>query len=80
MEKKEYIQQSSKILEKILRLENDFDSLVRKYYLDAPKERGKKSTEFYKEMSGILDDCERSLFSMRDKLKKPDLIQGYNTK
>ena len=48
MEKNEYLQKSRTFLEKILGLENEFDSLVRKYYLDTPIEKGKKRTDFYK--------------------------------
>lgn len=80
MEEKVYLQKSRLFLEKILGLENEFDSLVRKYYLDTPMEKGKKRTDFYEEMSGILDDFERSLFSMREKLNDPDSIQGYDTR
>lgn len=46
MEKNEYFQKSRTILEKIIRLENEFNFLVREYYLDTPKEKGKKRTEF----------------------------------
>ena len=80
MEKNEYFQKSRTILEKIIRLENEFNFLVREYYLDTPEEKGEKRTEFYNEMSGIIDDFERSVFSMREKLNNPDSIQGYNTR
>lgn len=79
MKKKEYLQKSCMILEKVIRLENEFNFLVREYYLDTPEEKGEKRTEFYKEMSGIIDDFERTVFSMREKLNNPDSIQGYNT-
>ena len=79
IKKKEYLQKSSIILEKIIRLENEFNFLVREYYLDTPEEKGEKRTEFYKEMSGIIDDFERIVFSMREKLNNPDSIQGYST-
>ena len=80
MKKKEYLQKSRTILEKIIRLESEFGSLVREYYLDTPEEKGEKRTEFYKEMSGIIDDFERTVFSMRKNLNNPDSIQGYNTR
>ncbi len=80
MEKNEYLQKSRIFLEKIIRLENEFNSLVREYYHDTPKEKGKKRTEFFKEMSGIIDEIERSVFSMREKLNDPDSIQGYDTR
>ena len=80
MEKNEYFQKSRTILEKIIRLENEFNFLVREYYLDTPEEKGEKGTEFYNEMSGIIDDFERTVFSMREKLNNPDSIQGYNTR
>jgi len=80
MEKNEYLQKSRIFLENIIRLENDFNSLVREYYHDTPKEKGKKRTELFNEMTGILDDFERSLFSMREKLNDPDSIQGYDTR
>ena len=79
MKKKEYLQKSCMILEKVIRLENEFNFLVREYYLDTPEEKGEKRTEFYKEMSGIIDDFERIVFSMREKLNNPDSIQGYST-
>ena len=79
MEKNEYFQKSRTILEKIIRLENEFNFLVREYYLDTPEEKGEKRTEFYKEMSGIIDDFERIVFSMRENLNNPDSIQGYST-
>ena len=66
-------------LQKTAFLQNEFNFLVREYYLDTPKEKGKKRTEFYKEMSGIIDDFERTVFSMREKLNNPDSIQGYST-
>ena len=80
MEKNEYFQKSRTILEKIIRLENEFNFLVREYYLDTPEEKGEKRTEFYNEMSGIIDDFERTVFSMRENLNNPDSIQGYNTR
>ena len=79
MKKKEYLQKSCMILEKVIRLENEFNFLVREYYLDTPEEKGEKRTEFYKEMSGIIDDFERTVFSMRENLNNPDSIQGYST-
>ena len=79
IKKKEYLQKSSIILEKNNRLENEFNFLVREYYLDTPEEKGEKRTEFYNEMSGIIDDFERTVFSMRKNLNDPDSIQGYNT-
>ena len=48
MEKNEYLQKSRFFLEKIIRLDNEFNSLVREYYHDTPKEKGKKRTDFYK--------------------------------
>ncbi len=79
MKKKEYLQKSCMILEKVIRLENEFNFWVREYYLDTPEEKGEKRTEFYKEMSGIIDDFERTVFSMRENLNNPDSIQGYST-
>jgi len=42
MEKNEYFQKSRTILEKIIRLENEFNFLVREYYLDTPKKKARK--------------------------------------
>lgn len=80
MDKKEYIKKSNAIIEKMLELENDFAALVHDYYKASPKEKGKSGTDFYKEMSGVIDTCERGVFSLLDKLKDPDSIQAYDTK
>ncbi len=80
MNKKEYIKRSEAITEKMLALENEFSSLISEYYKAAKNEKGNIGTDFYKEMSGVLDTCERSVFSLRDKLLDPDSIQGYDTK
>ena len=78
MEKKEYTKKSNALYEKMVRLDNEIADLMCEYYDSAPKEKGKTKTEFYKEMSGLLDDYERGLQSLREKLKNPDLIQPYS--
>lgn len=80
MERSSYIKQSSIILERLFRLEIDFYSLVSEYYRDSPREKGKEDTPFFIEMNSLIDGFERSSISMRDKLKDPDSIQGYDTK
>lgn len=80
MDKKEHLQQLDIFLERMLGLNNEFSSFVQNYYRDKPKEKGKKSTEFYKDMSRMLDSFERCVHSMRDELADPDSIQGYDTR
>jgi hypothetical protein len=48
--------------------------------LDSPSEKGKKNTEFYKEMSKTITEFERRIDDMRYALDHPDEIQGYDTR
>lgn len=80
MERKEYEAKTNSIIEKLGRIEIDFYHLVADYYENSPKEKGKEGTQFYNEMSGLIDDFERSVNSMRYKLKDPDSIQTYDTR
>lgn len=80
MEKEQYIERADKFVEHVLSLDNEFCFIVRDYYKDSPKEKGKKDTDFYKEMNGLLELLEVRLRSMKDSLEDPDLIQGHDTK
>ena len=48
MKKNEFTKKSLPLLERMLRIEADFESVVSEYYRNAPKEKGKE-TVFYRE-------------------------------
>lgn len=80
MDKKSYIKRDDLIIEKMAGTMNQFKFLVRDYYLDSPSEKGKKNTEFYKEMSRTIAEFERRISDMQYALDHPDEIQGYDTR
>jgi len=80
MDKKSYIKRDDIIIEKMAGAMNQFEFLVRDYYLDSPSEKGKKNTEFYKEMSKTITEFERRIDDMRYALDHPDEIQGFDTR
>ena len=80
MDKKSYIKRDDLIIEKVAGAMNQFKFLVRDYYLDSPSEKGKKNTEFYKEMSRTIAEFERRISDMQYALDHPDEIQGYDTR
>lgn len=80
MERKEYEARADAILERLGRTAIDLFHLVADYYKENPKEKGKEDTQFYEEMSGLIDDFEAYVSSMRYKLKDPDSIQTYDTR
>jgi hypothetical protein len=80
MDKNSYIKRDDLIIETMARAMNAFELLVRDYYLDSPSEKGKKNTEFYKEMSRTIAEFERRISDMQYALDHPDEIQGYDTR
>ena len=80
MDKNIYIKRVDLIVEKVAGAMNQFEFLVRDYYLDSPSEKGKKNTEFYKEMSNTIAEFEREISDMQYALDHPDEIQGYDTR
>ena len=79
MNKAYYRSTANSILCDALDVEGKLLSLISDYYKDSPDEAGKTDTEFYRHMSLLIDSIERSVDSMRTKLKNPELIQGYET-
>lgn len=80
MEKAVYKKKADSILNEALKVEDNFLSFVNEYYKEAPREVGKKSTEFYRHISTVLDSIERSVYRMRTKLNDPDMIERIETK
>ena len=80
MDKKSYIKRDDLIIEKMAGAMNQFELLVRDYYLDSPSEKGKKNTEFYKEMSRTIAEFERRISDMQYALDHPDDIQVFDTR
>lgn len=60
-------------MERMLRIEADFDSVVSEYYRNAPKEKGKE-TVFYREMMNMIYSFESTVDNMKMELENPDLI------
>lgn len=60
-------------MERMLRIEADFESVVSEYYRNAPKEKGKE-TVFYREMMNMIYSFESTVDNMKMELENPDLI------
>ena len=80
MNKAIYREKAEGILDEALDVELKLTFLISDYYKDSPDEAGKTDTEFYRHMSRIIDSIERSVDSMRTKLKNPELIETIETK
>ena len=80
MNKAYYRSTANSILCDALDVELKLTFLISDYYKDSPDEAGKTDTEFYRHMSRIIDSIERSVDSMRTKLKNPELIENIETK
>ena len=80
MNKAYYRSTANSILCDALDVELKLTFLISDYYKDSPDEVGKTDTEFYRHMSQLIDSIERSVDSMRTKLKNPELIENIETK
>ena len=79
MKKDEYTKKSLPLLERMLRIEADFESVVSEHYRNVPKEKGKE-TAFYREMMGMIYSFERTVQNMKMELENPDLISTIDMK
>ena len=73
MKKNEFTKKSLPLLERMLRIEAEFGSVVSEYYRNAPKEKGKE-TVFYREMMNMIYSFESTVDNMKMELENPDLI------
>ena len=79
MVKNGYTNKSLPLLERMLRIEADFESIVSEYYKKSPKEKGKE-TVFYREMKNMIYSFESTVENMKAELENPDLISTHDMK
>ena len=80
MEEKEYIKRIDTLFAEMLSTSNKFATLVKEYYNQHPKEKGKRKNDFYARMSRMSDEFERCSIRLQQALKDPDSVQGYDTR
>ncbi|MBR1526673.1 MAG: hypothetical protein IJ640_08445 [Prevotella sp.] len=80
MDKNDFDKRIDALLVQMLNLDTDFAKVVKDYYGGHPKEKGKKDSAFYQRISHMADEFERRAYNLRQNLKEPDSIQGYQTK
>lgn len=80
MDKKDFDKRIDALLVQMLNLDTDFAIVVKDYYDSYPKEKGKKNSAFYQRISHMADEFERRAYNLRQNLKEPDSIRGYQAK
>lgn len=73
MTEQEFKERSQALMKAAFLTKYEFITLLNDYYKDAPDERGKKDTAFYRAMAYALDTFSCGVSNLRCRIDRPDI-------